>query len=159
MCISGNKWILSTFWSTRSYKCPSNLISCSQFFSLFPSILPHVLWDCNVPRGHHCLVGAGKLAEDTSFLCLYIHARLFSVVPLPHCTVHSELDRLSLTREWSRQIIAFFPTAGRSDSWLTQSSIFTLSREVNKSIGSGSYMFSSCTFRSVGLKDETESVT
>lgn len=114
-------------------------------FSFFPSLIPHVFRHC-------CLVGAGKLAEDTSFLCLYIHAWLFSVVAVSHHTVHSELDRLSLARQWSRQIITFFPTAGHGDPWLSWSSIFTLSREVNKSIGSGSYkseMFSSCTFRSV----------
>lgn len=113
--------------------------------SFFPSRIPNVFRHC-------CLVGAGKLAEDTSFLCLYIHAWLFSVVAVPHHTVHSELDRLSLARQWSRQIITFFPTAGHGDPWLSWSSIFTLSREVNKSIGSGSYkseMFSSCTFRSV----------
>lgn len=78
------------------------------FLCFFSSLIPHVFWDCNLPRRHCCLVGAGKLAEDTSFLCLYIYAWLFSVVALPHCTVHSELDRLSLARQWSRQIITFF---------------------------------------------------
>lgn len=95
--------------STLSYRWPLSLILCSICLSVFfPSLIPHVFWDCYLPRRHCCLVGAGKLAEDTSFLCLYIHAWLFSVVALPHCTVHSELDRLSLARQWSRQIITFF---------------------------------------------------
>lgn len=154
MRISAKKWILLTVWSEDVLPVWYHVHFI--VLSLFPSLLPLVLWDCTVPRGLCCLVGAGRLAEDTSFLSLYIHAWLFSIVPLPHCTVHSELDRLSLARQWSTDYRFFF---FYRDSWLTQSSIFTLSRKMNKCIGSGSDMFSSCTFRSVDWKDKAESVT